>query len=446
MPRGRTDLAPLAVLVTALVGLAVAHTQIFGDGVARANATIALANGHVPHIKYSLLMPLAAVPAYWFGRAIGHPLAVLARFNLGLFVLWLAAMAWLLRGRVARATLWRFVIVMAGASFLVPYLVDFNAEAFSTMLVSAGLAATLFRSRPLEQAAGAVVAAIGTANIPTLLPAVAVAALWLVVRRHELRHVAVPVLATIAIVVEATLLSGHLAFTKYDLAAEAGSRTLLPYSGLPGFSYPLFFGLISILFSFGKGLAWYVPATLLPRRVTAARAARPDGAAELTMALVVVTVVLVVVYARWWSWYGGQSFGDRFFVIAAVPASLRLAHHLGDRESPLWHDALVVAVTALAVWVAVSGLVFNVHQPALGFCALNHDQLESFCWYLPEFSFLWSPLVHHVPWTARDALVGATGVVTLAWLTWPGVTRLSGEALGATRRGRRALTASPWRL
>ena len=40
----------------------------------------------------------------------------------------------------------------------------------------------------------------------------------------------------------------------------------MPYSGRQGFSYPFFLGLISILFSFGKGLIWFSPGLLLPVR------------------------------------------------------------------------------------------------------------------------------------------------------------------------------------
>jgi hypothetical protein len=37
------------------------------------------------------------------------------------------------------------------------------------------------------------------------------------------------------------------------LQGSAGLRTILPYSGLPGFSYPIVFGILNILFSMGKG-------------------------------------------------------------------------------------------------------------------------------------------------------------------------------------------------
>ena len=54
--------------------------------------------------------------------------------------------------------------------------------------------------------------------------------------------------------------------------------------------------------------------------------------APLVALLVVFTAGLVVVYARWWAWYGGVNWGPRFFVVAILPASVILAtrvHHAG---------------------------------------------------------------------------------------------------------------------
>ena len=42
-----------------------------------------------------------------------------------------------------------------------------------------------------------------------------------------------------------------------------GYQTLLPYSGLPGFSYPPFYGVLSMLLSFGKGLLFFAPGLVL---------------------------------------------------------------------------------------------------------------------------------------------------------------------------------------
>jgi len=52
----------------------------------------------------------------------------------------------------------------------------------------------------------------------------------------------------------------------------------------------------------------------------------------------------------------------------------------------------------LSVWVGVDGQVFG--RFAQDPCSANHYSLESLCWYVPEFSVLWTPFVFgaQVPW------------------------------------------------
>ncbi|MGE3329236.1 MAG: hypothetical protein AB7N61_27895, partial [Acidimicrobiia bacterium] len=409
--------------------------QIFGDGVARAEATRMLSNGDVPHIKYSLIMPLVAVPWNWMGDALGHRLAVLARFNLAVFAMWLAVMWVMLRPRLGERHTRRFLVIVAGASYLAPYLVEFNAEAFSTMCVTAGLVLLMWGYRTSTRIAGLVVAVIGTANIPAMVPAVALGAIVVVIRTRQWRVALVPLLAFVLVVIESSWERGSLAMSKYDLANEMGAKTVLPYSGLPGFRYPPLFGVLSIVFSFGKGLVFFVPALFLagPNGASSlasdARLANARAIATLRWCLVAVVAGLVIMYSRWWSWYAGQSYGNRFFVIAAIPAALALVHAIdgpkrasGADEADALRSSrsalgslLVIAVVALSVWVTLMGLVFNVRQPALGFCHLDNDALEHLCWYTPEYSFLWSPFVYGVHWHARDLLLAAASVVVAAW-------------------------------
>lgn len=425
------------VLAVAIGGLFLAHTQIFGDGVARAEATRLLSEGTTAHIKYSLIMPIVAVPWYLLGKAIGHPLAVLARFNLAVFALWLLVMWVMLRPRLGARHTRRFLVVVAGASYLAPYLVEFNAEAFSTMCVTAGLVLLMWGERSSTQIAGLVLAVIGTANIPAMVPAVGLGALVVVIRTRQWRVALVPLLAFVVVVIESTWARGSLSTSKYDLGGEVGAKTVLPYSGLPGFRYPPLFGVLSILFSFGKGLVFFVPALFL----SGARVGRASGSvgvvgeserravATLRWSLVAIVAGLVVMYSRWWSWYAGQSYGNRFFVIAAIPAALALVHaidgpvpaavgkdHDGERETRSTLGLLlVIAVVALSVWVTMMGLVFNVRQPALGFCHLDADALEHLCWYTPEYSFLWSPFVYGSHWDGRSLILASASAVVAAW-------------------------------
>jgi hypothetical protein len=171
---------------------------------------------------------------------------------------------------------------------------------------------------------------------------------------------------------------------------NAGFKTALPYSGLPGFSYPFALGVISILFSYGKGLLFFYPGVFLPVR----RWLRSVEMMQVYRSWLCVVVGLVLVYSRWWSWYGGYCWGPRFFLFAAMPACFALAHWSQSART-IFSALSACAITAWCLWVGFSGLVFALSD--LGLCSDNNYRLESFCWYVPEFSPLIRPFI-----TARE--------------------------------------------
>src|SRR5690606_29850330 len=93
---------------------------------------------------------------------------------------------------------------------------------------------------------------------------------------------------------------------------EGGPKTILPYSGMPGFSYPLFFGLLSIFFSFGKGLAFFCPGLL---GVFSRDLFRSPLARFLVPGFFYLAGLLLV-YGRWWAWSGDLFWGPRYLFFA----------------------------------------------------------------------------------------------------------------------------------
>jgi len=162
---------------------------------------------------------------------------------------------------------------------------------------------------------------------------------------------------------------------------------------------------------------------------------------RLIVAMLLFVLGLIVVYAKWWAWYGGLSWGPRFFLFAAVPASALLAvrlRHLGRSASA---TLLVLGVLTLSSWVAVSGVVTDLSE--LGFCAQDEYALESLCWYTPEYSPLWRPLVDFPELSASTALVAAYSVLVYAYLAAPLCARLLDASKALRPRGWRA---AGWRL
>ena len=111
----------------------------------------------------------------------------------------------------------------------------------------------------------------------------------------------------------------------------------MPYSGLPGFSYPFLFGLLAILFSFGKGLVFFTPGLFLPLKERL-RALGERGSAlwRLHTSWLLFTASLVLIYASWWDRSGDWFWGPRFFLFASVPASFALALWASRPSPRLW--------------------------------------------------------------------------------------------------------------
>ena len=177
-----------------------------------------------------------------------------------------------------------------------------------------------------------------------------------------------------------------------------GVPTIMPYSGLPGFSYPFLLGLGSILFSFGRGLLFFTPGLALwldgrTRRLVPGR--------RLATMMLLFTAGLVLVYSKWWAWYGGIAWGPRFFAFAALPASVFLAARIQRAGESARADALTLGVLALSAWVAVTGAVADLD--ALAFCSANDYQQEQLCWFTPDYSSLWQPVRQHPSSDGFDA-------------------------------------------
>ena len=276
------------------------------------------------------------------------------------------------------------------------------------MLVTAGRRALL----------GWAAIVVGIVNTPAALVGGALVAAAEALRTRRFRYLLVPVAAAVLIMAEAWIRRGGPLTTGY--AGDHGIKTILPYSGKPGFSYPFLFGVLSILFSFGRGLLFFMPGLTL----ALARRTWSLIRARLLLVLMLVFVAgLVLIYAKWWAWYGGLAWGPRFFLFAAIPAAVLLAARLRNPETlGLWDNVFTLAVLLLSGWVGVAGAVADLST--LDFCVRDHAALESLCWYTPEFSPLWHPLVDFPALTWKTAAVAGYCALVFAYVAAPLVAAL----------------------
>ncbi|MCX6791864.1 MAG: hypothetical protein NT149_02400 [Candidatus Gottesmanbacteria bacterium] len=108
-------------------------------------------------------------------------------------------------------------------------------------------------------------------------------------------------------------------------------------------------------------------------------------------------VGLILVYGKWWAWYGGWFWGPRFLLFASVPASFNLAYVLTNPSTNAKVKTFALSIALWSFWVGLSGVIFG--QTDLNICTSNNYALEHLCWYVPEFSVLFRPIVARLPVT-----------------------------------------------
>ena len=391
-----------------IVFLVVGH-QVIGDGIYRfRDIQNLLYDGHLTDSSFSLVMPLASAPFLLLGHLVESQEWWAARFNV-IVVAAGALAAWrLLRGRADPALLRRTLLMLLAASLLAHGLRDYNAEVFSATLVALGILCIATDQHTLLGWTGIVVAVV---NTPALIVGVAALVAVEIVRTRQLRYAGAIVAAVALVLLENRVRHGG----PLTSTGDHGYPTLLPYSGRPGFSYPLVLGLVSILFSFGRGLLFFTPGLFLWLDDATRRA---SGACRRAIVLILFVVAgLVAIYAKWWAWYGGLAWGPRYFTLAAIPAALIVVLRVRAPGQSAGRDALSLVVLALSAWVGFAGLVSPLDPPSV--CTANHYALESLCWYVPEYSSLWQPVLHHPPLTAATVTITAWCIIVFAYFAAP---------------------------
>jgi hypothetical protein len=419
--RLRPAVETVLIVTGPLIFALVLPHYVIADALIRYDNLVALLHGHLPPGRYSLVGPLFATPLVLVDLAGGGRMRAGELYNSVVFALGLLALYLLLRRRVDPAPLRRFLLVLVAGSMFAAHVVHWNSEVFTAMAVAVGLAAVAV-GRFARTGWGAVV--LGVANTPAAVVGLALVVGRVAAQRRRLRY-ALVVLAALALIgAENWLRNGSPLDAGYG--DDHSFRTVMPYSGGYGFDYPFFFGLLSLLLSFGKGVLFFAPGLVLP-------IAREPTLRRLHIWWLLFLAGLVLVYSPWFAWYGGFTWGPRFLLFASVPAALAIALRLGDVAAALWLRLLTLAVLALSIWVGICGAVFMpaAFPPA---CSADHFAFEAFCHYTPEFSVLWYPLVAHLPVTPAGWLVIGYFVLVFGWLAAPLARSVAGDLAVAVRQ------------
>ena len=433
-----------------IAGLLLATLQLphrtGNDGDIRYHDLLRLLSTHSlfqPESWYSIIGPLFSTPMLLLGERLGHPGEWICFYNVTLFSLCLLLSYFLLRNYVDRALLRKFFLVLIYCSMFVAHLSFYYGEVFTALCVGFGV---LIAFRRFTAIGGWVAVVLGVANTPATLMGLGLLVLKRTCDSKRLRYLLVFVVATLCIFVESWLRRGS--FFNSGYVNTQGIKTIMPYSGQPGFSYPFFLGLLSILFSFGDGLLFFVPGLLLPIRKTLLQWPQDQkiNLYQVYTLWIYFVIGLILVYSKWWAWNGAVFWGPRFFLFASIPASFALAVRLMRyKEASLGVNLLTLVVFCLSAWVSVDGAVFQWFVTYTPACIAHAFAWNLLCWYTPEYSPLWLPfIVHYQLGSLKSFLVFS--LLVAAYMVAPLFIHLLKQILNCAKQYSKSLNLMLWRI
>ncbi len=413
---------------------------VSGDGYVRFQFMDALVHRlQITPMRYSMVGPLVSLPLWVVTFFVKDPIQIVSRYNFLLYVCFLVALYQMLKVHFDQKFLVTFVFILSFGTMFPGYLTDYYGDVFSAGFLALGTVALTLDRRWLGWSC-MLLAAI---NTPALLVPFALVAMYTSWRSRQLRYLLLAPLCAMLIVLESRVrMGGFLSVFQTYLGQAHGFKTVLPFSGKIGYSYPFLLGILSILFSFGKGLVFYLPGLAL---IGWAWKSADDAIERMLLILwLLITAGLVIAYSSWWAWYGGWSWGPRFFLFASFPAAWILARLLHSEHRSFLRTLILVACVVLSLWVGVNGIVFR--QKTLDVCTQHNYALESLCWYVPEFSPLIRPFIAQAALGTSDKLLLVIYVGLCLYAVAPLALPLVAQARALLKAGLSSLRISAWRV
>jgi hypothetical protein len=414
--------------------------SVSGDGSIRYEFMNTLTHHlEITSMRYSMVGPLFSLPLWLISIFNKDPSTIISRYNFLLFAGCLFILYQWLKHFFDWKFLATFLFILAFGSMFPGHLLYYYGEVFSAVCLTLGTVGLAIK----KDRAGWVCMFLAVLNTPALLIPFTFVVLYLTWEKKQLRYLLLIPACILLMIIESYLRTGNLlaGFQTY-LNQDHGYETLLPYSGKTGYSYPFVLGILSILFSFGKGLIFYCPSLLLIG--FAWKFISDPVERKMVVLWLLIVLGLILAYASWWAWYGGWFWGPRFFLFASLPASWILARLIhSDHRSWVIALALPVLMT-LSLWIGVNGVVFQ--QKMLEACTQNDSALESLCWYVPEFSPLIRPFITRATLSPKDRLILIIFAVLWLYSIIPLAIDLLHKFIEVIKANRPLMNFSSWRF
>jgi hypothetical protein len=411
--------------------------SIGGDGSVRYEALIKLlAEGKISPMLYSYVGPLVSAPLYYLGYLAKGSFWWVSRFNSIVFLASAYGLWRFFRREWSPAQARLFLLLLFCGSMFPKHVTDYYSEVFSACAMALAIGCFLSNRFPF----GAVLLCLSVWNGPGTLVAGAFVLAHFARRERRWRYVLLLLPLLLGIFLENFLKFGTV-FPEAYMAAE-GTKGFLPYTKGPGFSYPLFFGLLSVLLSFGKGLLFYTPGLLC---VFCPRVFRDGRAGIFLQAGLAYIVGLLLVYSRWWAWSGDAFWGPRFYLFVSLWAPVALAALWPSIHGSAARLYFWVAATALSIYVGWQGIMYG--RDFLEDCFRSDIDLGFMCHYVPEYSALWRVfIVWPVPHGRKVAYLAYFLLVFAAVLRRPGREAVKTAFAWLGREASRLFRLREWKM
>lgn len=411
----RIKIGHFILFISILIYWTILPFQATGDGLQRVTMIKELfENNTISNSAYSIIGPLFASPLYFIDKILfTNKFYFLYRFNFFIFCIGLIFLYNILKDIYDHSFVINFLILLVSGSMFSNHIQDFYGEVYTAIFLAIGFCYIIYKNKPIL---GSIFILFGTTNIPATLIGISFVSIYFICIKKNVRYILIPIFSLFCIFLENYIRKGNILISGYEY--NFGEKTALPYSSIPNFSYPFLFGILSILFSFGKGLIFFTPGIFLPI-FTKTLSFYNNKFKQFMIPFILMTIGLILVYSKWWAWYGGLFWGPRFFLIASILSSFMIAILLSKQYKPI----LSILLITLSIWIGTNGAVFR--NENISECIMNKYYLESFCWYIPEFSILWRPFVINKELTSNEIYFLFYQVFVFLYLAIPSFQRIN---------------------
>ncbi|MCX6791863.1 MAG: hypothetical protein NT149_02395 [Candidatus Gottesmanbacteria bacterium] len=221
--------------------------QFFADGDVRFNfISTMVSTGKIISMKYSLIGPLFSYPLALIDQIRGNHYWLL-HYNYILLCLAACILYSLLNRLASRRFFIVFVAFLFFGSMFPGHIIHYYGEVFSSICMTLGI--VLIEKK--NTGPGWILMILSVGNMPATIVPLALICIYKIVREKKYEYLLLPIFAVIVLLVDSKLRMPRTSqgFFNYFLD-DKGFTTVLPYSGKPGFSYPIVLGILSELFSF----------------------------------------------------------------------------------------------------------------------------------------------------------------------------------------------------